>query len=298
MNIEKWLKKYTSSLKNKTVAITGSTGGLGRELCRYLAHLGADLILLDRNIARSSAFRDELKRNFDVSVTCITVDLEDMTSVTVATDKLSALPIDVFIHNAGAYDIPRHKTHTGYDNVYQINFISPYYMIKTLLPVLRERGGRAVAVGSIAHNYSKIDLDDVDFSNRKASSKVYGNAKRYLMFSLYQLFKEEKEASLALVHPGITLTGITAHYPKLIFAIIKYPMKVIFMSPRKAALSLLLGVFEKTEYCRWIGPKIFDVWGLPENKPLKTCKEDEIRKIAAVAEDIYSFLSKRRDGNE
>ena len=70
------------------------------------------------------------------------------------------------------------------------------------------------------------------------------------------------------------------------------------MSPRKAALSLLLGVFEKTEYCRWIGPKIFDVWGLPENKPLKTCKEDEIRKIAAVAEDIYSFLSKRRDGNE
>ena len=36
MSISKWIEKNTASLKGKTVAISGSTGGLGRELCRYL----------------------------------------------------------------------------------------------------------------------------------------------------------------------------------------------------------------------------------------------------------------------
>ena len=37
MNTRKWLEKNTSSLAGRCVAITGSTGGLGRELCGYLA---------------------------------------------------------------------------------------------------------------------------------------------------------------------------------------------------------------------------------------------------------------------
>ena len=37
MMIEKWLLKHTRSLVGKTVAVSGSTGGIGRELCRYLS---------------------------------------------------------------------------------------------------------------------------------------------------------------------------------------------------------------------------------------------------------------------
>ena len=114
-----------------------------------------------------------------------------------------------------------------------------------LLPVLRERGGRVVAVGSIAHNYSETDPADVDFSSRTRASRVYGNAKRYLMFSLYGLFENESNVSLAVCHPGITFTNITAHYPKAVFAIIKNPMKVIFMKPERACLSIVRGVFEE-----------------------------------------------------
>ena len=33
MNIKKWLHINTESLKGKRVAVTGSTGGIGRELC-------------------------------------------------------------------------------------------------------------------------------------------------------------------------------------------------------------------------------------------------------------------------
>lgn len=290
MDIRKWLDANTSSLKGKTVAVTGSTGGLGEELCKYLAKLGADLVLVDRNHGKSVSFALELTDNYGAEVSCVTADLEDIDSVKRAVDELLTLDVDVFIHNAGAYSIPRHKCKTGLDNVFMINFASPYYMIRKLLPTLRARNGKVVIVGSIAHNYSKTDPDDVDFSTRKAASKVYGNAKRYLMFSLFELFKEEREVSLSVTHPGIAFTNITAHYPKLVFAVIKYPMKLIFMKPKKASLSILFGVFDNTGYKEWIGPRIFDVWGLPNKKKLSTVSDKESSFIAEAAEKIYMSL--------
>ena len=290
MSFEKWIKENTDSLVGKTVAVTGTTGGLGKELCRFLAGLGASLILMDRNAARSTAFCEELCAEYGARVKCINVDLESMDSVRSATDALVREEVDIFIHNAGAYSIPRHKCAGGYDNVFQINFVSPYYIIKKLLPVLRSRGGKVVAVGSIAHNYSRTDADDVDFSTRKRASLVYGNAKRHLMFSLMELFKNERELTLAITHPGISFTGITSHYPKLIFAIIKHPMKLIFMKPKKACLSILNGVFCDTGYGEWIGPRVFDVWGLPKKKKIKTATAEEREYIGDTAEKIYGKL--------
>ena len=289
----KWLQKHTATLAHKTVAITGSTGGLGKPLCRYLAALGAQLVLVDRSKERSEAHKAALQQEFPhCRISLVHADLADMTSVVRATQTLQTLPLDIFIHNAGAYAIPRKTCDTGFDNVFQINFVSPYYMIRELLPLLRARNGHVMAVGSIAHNYSKIDENDIDFSTRSKASLVYGNAKRHLMFSLLSLFKGETDVTLAITHPGITFTNITAHYPPLIFAVIKHPMKVIFMRPRKAALSLLRGVFEPCTKTEWIGPRFFQVWGMPHKKELRTCSTAEHHEIAARAERIYQTLAK------
>ncbi len=289
--IFKWLYENTESLKGKNICITGSTGGIGKHLCRYLCFLGASLILLDRNILRSQENKNKLIAEFpDAKIDCITADLEDIDSVKMAAEELKLKDIDVFIHNAGAYSIPRHICKTGYDNIFQINFISPYYIIKELLPMLRQRNGRVLAVGSIAHNYSKTDETDIDFSTVKAASKVYGNAKRYLMFSLFGLFENEEKVSLSVVHPGITFTNITAHYPKPIFWIIKNPMKIIFMKPQKACLSIIKGLFLKTETNYWIGPRFFGIWGMPQKNFLKTCDENEQQTIFKTAEKIYSEI--------
>ena len=296
MKYDKWLSKNTESLKGKTVAISGSTGGLGKHLCRYLAALGATLVLLDRNRERSEANKQALESEFPgVRISLVRLDMVDIFSVKEATDRLKEIEPDIFIHNAGAYSIPRCTANSGYDNVFTINFVSPYYMIREILPILEKKQGRAVVVGSIAHNYSKINESDIDFSGVKAASKVYGNAKRFLMFSLYELFKNETSASLSVTHPGITFTNITSHYPKLIFAIIKYPMRVIFMRPEKAALSIVKGFFSPTEYHTWYGPRIFDVWGLPSKKKLRTCSVTESQRIAAIANDVYATVCAKLD---
>lgn len=270
------------------MAITGATGGLGKELCLLLAQLDASLILLDRNRAKSDALRKWLTDAFpSLSIQQITVDLSDLRSVDAAAKTLTTMPVDILIHNAGAYSIPRTIGETGLDNVFQINFASPYFLTKALLPHLSERKNtKVIIVGSIAHNYSKIDITDPDFSTRSAASKVYGNAKRFLMGAMYELFAKQDAVALSVVHPGITFTGITAHYPKLIFAIIKHPMKIIFMRPSKAALSILAGIYTNCKHLEWIGPKWFDIWGLPCKKTLKSIPTEECHTIGRLAEEI------------
>ena len=286
MNYKKWLSENTCSLKGKTVAISGSTGGIGKELCKFFCSLSADIILIDRNKARSDALRESLLEEFpNISLKAYYVDLENISAVRELAKALQNETIDYLVLNAGAYKIPRRKGENGFENAFNINFVSPYILADALLPKIKARGGKLIAVGSIAHNYSKIDVNDVDFAARKAPSKIYGNAKRYLMYSLWSL--DEYRDTVNVAHPGIAVTNITSHYPKLIYAIIKYPMKIIFMNPKKASLSILYALFTETKKNEWIGPRIFDVWGLPRKKTLKTCSQEEAEKISELSKEIY-----------
>ena len=290
---KKWISRHTASLKGKTVAVTGSTGGLGKALCHYLSYLDAHLILIDRNRQRAEALQKELTQTYgDISITLLTADMADMASVKTVTERLKSHAPDVLICNAGAYSIPRKICDTGYNNVFQINFVSPYYMIRALEPTLAQKQGRVVIVGSIAHNYSKTDPESIDFADRPAASKVYGNAKRYLMYALCERSREMTDVSYSITHPGISFTGITNHYPKVIFALIKHPMKVIFMKPKRACLAILQGLVEDCDRNQWIGPKWFDIWGLPGKRVLKTCDEKEAAWICETAERMYEGTQK------
>lgn len=288
-----FIKSHKNSLLGKKIAVFGATGGIGYELCRLILTLGGTLVTVDRNPQKSLSLSEKLKTDFeDAKIHSLLADLEDIDSINAVLLELKNLDIDTVIHNAGAYAVKRKTLSTSLDNVFQINFLAPYYITRQLLPHLRNKNGKVIAVGSIAHNYSKTDSYDIEFKNRTKSSLVYGNAKRYLMYSLLELFKNEKDVTLAITHPGITFTNITAHYPKIIFAIIKHPMKIIFMKPKYAALSIINGLFTDTPAYNWIGPKIFNVWGKPTIKPLKTASKEEIKNIFNTAEKIYQNLIK------
>lgn len=291
MNYKKWFNENTESLKGKKVAITGATGGIGIELCRHLAYLQADLILLNRSKEKTENLILNLKKEFpNINAKFISLSLQDKNSVELATEELKKDCPDVIIHNAGAYSIPREDTDFGVNNIFAINFLAPMFMTECLWQELKSKSAKIVIVGSIAHNYSKTNIENIDFSGVRADSKVYGNAKRYLMLSMYEKFKTEKDISLSVVHPGITFTNITAHYPKLIFAVIKHPMKMIFMKPKKASLCIVKGIFDSCGYGEWIGPRIFDVWGKPRKAKLKTFSEDEASEVLENAENLTKCI--------
>lgn len=285
MKIEKWIDKNTESLKGKTIAITGSTGGLGRYICKHVASLGGNLILVDRNERRSRQHAKEIEETFGVCAKSIIADMNKIGDVEALSQKIQKESVDILILNAGAYSLPREKSSTGYDQVFQINFLSPYYLTKKMIDSLKSRKGKVVVVGSIAHKYSKINENDIDFSKVKAPRKVYGNAKRFLMFSLEKLL-EKAGVDYAVAHPGITPTNITSHYPKFIKMISDFSMKMMFTCPRKASLNVVKAVFARLKQGCWVGPRVANIWGFPKVDRLKTCKEEEKSKIFEIAERL------------
>ncbi len=264
MNVEKWINNNSFNLKGKVVAITGATGGLGSTLCKHLAKLNADILMLNRDLEKSQKLKDELLIEFpNANIEIIKLDLSNMQNVKEVCLELKDRKLDFFVFNAGVYKVPLVKTDLGYNNVFQVNFISPYHLVKTLLPSFRKAKTKIIAVGSIAHKIAKLNENDIDYSNKKSAIKIYGNSKRFLMFSLYELLKNENDIEFAVTHPGITLTSMTSHYHKSINWLIKIGVKTLFPNPQKAVLNIMLALFKDCSYFEWIGPKYFDVWGTP-----------------------------------
>lgn len=291
MNIEKWLKQNTKSLKGKTIAITGSNGGIISSTIKLILSLGANFIFINRNKEKTLKQIAELKQiNPKALIKFIECDLSKFSSVKLAAEQLKQESVDILFLGAGVYNVPRYKTDAGFDNVFQTNFLSHYYITKVLLPQIKQRNGRVIAVGSVAYKYSKTSEKDIDFSNEEKHSKVYGNSKRYLMFALQELAIKEG-VNLAIVHPGITLTKMTNHYPKFINWLVKIGIKLLFTSKKTACLPLIKGLFDNTLHFEWIGPSIFNIWGKPRIKQIKNVSTEESKRIFDTAEKMYINLT-------
>lgn len=291
MKINEWIEKNCGRLDGKTICITGSTGGLAKEFTQKLAMLGANFIFANRSKDKSEKQKQELLSKFpNIQIQILIVDLFDMNSVKLFVCKLKQLHVDILIMNSAVYNVPRKTSSEGFDNVFQINFVSQYYIIKQMIPTLRKvKGSKVVVIGSIAHNYSKANFDDIQMLKTKKQSKIYGNSKRFLMFSLYKLF-ENSAVELSIVHPGVTLTQMTNHYPFFINWLVKIGIKILFPSPEKACLSVLSGIFNNSQTNEWIGPSKHNIWGFPKKKLLKTCPDAEATQIFNTAETIYEQL--------
>ena len=294
MKIEKWIEENTKSLKGKTVVITGSTGGLGKAIVKHLTSLGANFILCNRDIKKSEAQKQEILENSPNSIVKIlSLDLSNFESVNDTLKVLEKEKFDFFILNSGVYNVKRFETSLGFDNIFQINFLMPYYMVNKLIKKIKNEKIKVIAMGSIAHNYSKLNEDDVQFLNVKKSSKAYGNSKRFLMFSLFELAEKEK-VDIVICHPGVTLTNMTNHYPKAINWFVKFGIRLVFPSPQKASLSVIKALFSRTKKNEWVGPSIFNIWGYPKKSFLKTCTQEESLKIFEISEKLYKKIDNKK----
>lgn len=296
MKLNRYLRKNAKDLSGRTVVVTGSTGGLGNQIVKNLAMLNANIILLDRDLVKGLILKEKiLKINNSINIRQIQVDFLDLASVSRALDELNEVEsIDALILNAGVYKLPL-KDDGEFNDTFKVNFISPFYIAKKLLPKLKKSTfAKIVVVGSIAYKFVKFNEDDIDYSNSKNDNKIYGNSKRFLMLSMYELFKNEKGVSLSVVHPGITGTNITRHFKSFTKFIIKVPMKIVFNSPYKASLCVVKGLFDETSCYEWIGPKNFDIWGNPAKKKLKEVDEEESKKIFDVACEIYNEIESQK----
>jgi len=92
-----------SSLKNKTVLVTGASSGIGEAIARKLAEAGAQLVLVARSEALLYSLASELTKSYGALCTVITADLSAPDCAANLQRHLESknLQIDILINNAG-----------------------------------------------------------------------------------------------------------------------------------------------------------------------------------------------------
>jgi len=156
------------NFRDKVVAVTGASGGIGRALCTHFGGEGAAIAAFDKSAAVTS-FADEL-RGKGVRTESALVDISDPTAVAAAFAKVaSALgPVDILINNAG---VTRHPTlegttPEGFSDELDVNLTGAYACACAVLPGMKaRRAGVIVNIGSVNGLYA---LGDAAYSAGKA----------------------------------------------------------------------------------------------------------------------------------
>lgn len=130
--------------------ITGASSGIGREIAKYLASMGYDLIVVARNTEKLNRLRDELT---DVSVRVITLDLCREQDSFDLYEHLKDEQIDFLVNNAG-FGVYGKFTEVPLENeigLIHTNIVAVHVLTKLFLQdMVKRNSGYILNVGSAA----------------------------------------------------------------------------------------------------------------------------------------------------
>lgn len=140
------------TLDGRTVAITGSTGGLGSEVARALRARGANLALLDLNQEALEAQALELGGP-SVARGWVT-DVRDFSTIAqaLAEARVHFGKVDVVVANAGVECMApmSHLSPETFERVIDINLNGVWRTFRAALPYVTEQRGYLLAISSMA----------------------------------------------------------------------------------------------------------------------------------------------------
>lgn len=268
--MNKYQKKIAPllSIKEGTrIAITGATSGIGKSIASFFSSMPVTLILIGRNEAKLNDLKKEFKGR-RAELILFQLDLSNRAQIIASIDRLKSLKIDIFYNNAGVYHQPIDTMDNGLDISFLIDYLIPVFFMKTLSD---DRKISFINTASISYRYHPFEKD-IQGLDIKSKIKRYGFLKRILIMET--IFLRRQGTACYIAHPGISYTGLfskkNAAYPKFILGLIKWPMKLIFMSPDKACLSLVESASQRpSNETYYLGPRgLFHGWGYPNFQKL------------------------------
>ncbi len=200
----------------RTVVVTGSTDGIGKETALSLARKGWRVIVHGRSPAKVdaavAAIRHALgeQRGELAGWAC---DLSSLAEVRARARELLALAprLDVFLHNAGVYARERQITPEGFELTLAVSHLAPFLLVQQLLPSLAAAApARVVMVSSQVHSGGHLRLDDLNLSRGFTGYAAYAQAKLCnVLFAngLAARFAPQQLTANSL-HPGVVGTKL------------------------------------------------------------------------------------------
>jgi len=166
----------------KTVLVTGSTDGIGKQTALDLARLGYRVIIHGRSDEKVLSAASELKQRLgkEAAVETWACDLTSLAEVRArGAELLARVPrLDVFLHNASLISNARQESADGFELTLAVSHLAPFALAHILLPALKAAApARVVMVSSQVHNSGRIDLNDLQLERSYSGYGAYGQAK-------------------------------------------------------------------------------------------------------------------------
>ncbi|KAI4160589.1 MAG: hypothetical protein LQ342_005610 [Letrouitia transgressa] len=135
------------SIDGSVAIVTGGSDGIGYITALQLALHGAQVYILSRSAEKATQAIASIKESApdkSLHVEFIQIDLLSFASVVKAVEQFKAREstLDILINNAGIMAVPYTLTENGYETQWQTNYLSPFLLIKLLLPVLKSTAAK------------------------------------------------------------------------------------------------------------------------------------------------------------
>jgi NAD(P)-dependent dehydrogenase (short-subunit alcohol dehydrogenase family) len=139
-------------LKDKTVLITGGSGGIGAATGKMMLQEGAKVLLVDIDEATLKKVASEIN---SPQLHIFSADVTDEKQVKAYADKAKELfgHVDVFFNNAGIEGVVKPLEEYPldiYHKVIAVNVHGVYYGLRHVFPLMKEKGGSVIITSSVA----------------------------------------------------------------------------------------------------------------------------------------------------
>jgi NAD(P)-dependent dehydrogenase (short-subunit alcohol dehydrogenase family) len=235
-----WPALESFSLNGQTVVLTGGTSGIGEAGAEIIGSLGANLVIVARDRAKTEATVDRIKASTgNPNISFVLADLSRADDVRSAAAQLAERhdTINTLIHNAGALFPERKRAENGTDLAVELMVATPFLLTGLLLPQLRAAQPGRVLTMSSGGMYSQ----PLSVGGLEMPEKHYGGAAQYALAKRAQVVLSEmwaqkidpSEIVFHSLHPGwVDTPGVSEALPG--FSKVLGPLHLL-RSPRDGA---------------------------------------------------------------
>ena len=184
------------------VLVTGSTGGLGREVALRLAAEGAHVLVHGRNRERGAEVVAEIEKAGVGSARFYRADFASLDEVRgLAAAVLADYDrLDALVNNAGIWGRERELSADGHELHFAVNYLAGYLLTHLLLPrIVDSAPSRIVNVASAAQR--PIDFDDPMLERGYDDRRAYAQSKLAQVLFTFDLAEE-------LAGTGVVVTAL------------------------------------------------------------------------------------------
>lgn len=214
------------SMEGRICVVTGATAGIGKATALGLATMGATVIIVARDAAKSARTVDEIEKAVPGStVDVVLANFASLDAVRAAAAEIAKRygAVHVLVNNAGVANKNRLESVDGFELTLAVNHLAPFLFTRELMPLLRAGApSRIVNVASVAEKHGPIDFDDLQSTRGYRGFRVYGKSKLANILFTYELAARITGSGVTAncVHPGAVATDMLKKLPWLLYTMI------------------------------------------------------------------------------